>query len=1168
MTITANVQQPSAYSPPLIPVTVPSSAQQKPATPAPSLPDGRQTLKAALGDRSNLENLAQALTTLLANLPENAEAQTVATMLQQNQMSIARESTFMPMSTLKPATVSLEAFIKHQGITMPHFVADVKALASGLREDTWVHPLGNFAGALAWPIPLDIKIQHEVFNVVACNSANLEGLPLSNVQWGALDYLADGHSLSKPEFQDPAKAMEKLLDSPRAQALGEAIQLKVDGIATDRSVNDYVLAAVHLGLDPESIDAAKRNQVAGFDLAALTHFGKRPAEVVRALAAHLITTGKTSKGTAELGARLLLARVAPQFLITDIPAGVSIGSQAWANLCLAVAGIEGETPGKTARMSFSAVMQAGEDVPAVSEANQKAILIDWAVANQVIDKSADDIYPADEVENARDAFNKQLNDLKAASSKLEAPLPNRKAMALALLKKRFGDDIDFERKVLRIHYGAEIKGPRFSDPYSLLDITMQGLTVWDSWQIHGNYSIDIQQIIAFTRSAEFNVPEAFDKAFSEVTGNYKSIKQDLMMNAITHLPLEDRTALNYGELRFFKENSYRRSLIPFTADSLFHSSMTILVQTEHEGKTRSYAFDTVKGFISKTLSPPSNRQPEYISNEVTRVEEFSPPAEAYSLKDNSTRYRRPNLFQTPRIRDVAATVVKGLGIDDDSIRRQAEGRTWSEKRTDALNSIGNFLLDLIPLRSAIVNLNNGNYKDAATDLAFDIFGFVTAGLGMAGKLTKVAGKTGSTISKAAQGSRIIGATAFSAFNPLGGLGDITVGAGKLALQGTHAVASGVQQLRSMASGVDLAQASTRFEAAATGALKVGDQTVTGSAVKHNNKWYAFDAGSQQPYGPPLGNFDPVDTLMPPPHKMHTHTPQRVQPYPVRPPHPHVGATKLPLPAGDYVDNTLGKLVPGHFIPGNGMDQTKAHFTQQMENYHNTVKAGGVLPATPTLPPLPKQMPPGDLITEALKVSQGVVFGESHSQMASFKLLMANMQTFKAQGVKKVYFEGVIDLPPFGAVDDGISSLGSTKNVRTNPTFKELRDEFRKNGIDVMPLDHYYLTRHKDERPFRARTVQGINSEIRLKEFNYFAAETIQANSGTEKWIALVGNAHMNTSEDVTGLAELTGTLGIGVFDNANVPATVGFKDTRHVPDPKLPLKRGDLPGNLHIYMKP
>jgi hypothetical protein len=197
-----------------------------------------------------------------------------------------------------------------------------------------------------------------------------------------------------------------------------------------------------------------------------------------------------------------------------------------------------------------------------------------------------------------------------------------------------------------------------------------------------------------------------------------------------------------------------------------------------------------------------------------------------------------------------------------------------------------------------------------------------------------------------------------------------------------------------------------------------------------------------------------------------------------------------------------------------------------------------------------------------------VFGESHSQMASFKLLMANMQTFKTQGVKKVYFEGVIDLPPFGAVDDGISSLGSTKNGRSNPTFKQLRDEFRKNGIEVLPLDHYYLTRHKDEGPLRSRTIQGVNSDIRLKEFNYFAAETIQSNSGTEKWIALVGNAHMNTSEGVTGLAELTGAVGIGVFDNKNVPASVGFRDTRHVPDPNQPLKRTDLPGNLHIYMKP
>ncbi|MGH8450853.1 membrane-targeted effector domain-containing toxin [Pseudomonas sp.] len=1134
---------------------------------APS-PDGRLALNTALGDRRDLQKLVHALRTVVKTLPENAEAAAVLAALKETHVAIDPHSSLRREQTFTQHDVSLDTFLQAKGIRPPTSVADLQTLADTFADHSLTHPLGNFGGALSWALPLSVANQRKVFDVVACNSANLEGLPLQTPRLGALDYLTSAVSLSASDIQAPDKALEKLLDTSRSQALGEAIQRDIQGIATQSSINDYVLAAIHLGLEPESIESPKRNNVAGFNLAAHAYFGKSPADVIEALTDHLRNSGRTSSDNAELGARLLLARVAPQFLVKDIPAGVDMGSQAWTNLCLAVSRIEAETPGKSALMSFGEVMLAADEMPPVSESTQKALLIDWAIANQVVDEHMDETYSNEDVELARVAFNQQQSDLKTASEMLETPMPNRKAMALALLKKTFGDGIDFEHKALRINYGSETPGPRFSDPYSMLDITMQGLKLNDSWQVFANNTLDLQAFTAFTQRPEFNIPATFDKAFSEVTKHYKDIKQHLMMNAITHLPLEDRTQLNYGKLRFFKENSYKTSLIPFVDDSLFHSSTTIQVQAEHNGQTRSYAFDTEKGTIKKILTRPADRKPEYVSNEVNKIEEFFPDANALALQEYRTIYHRPNHFQNPRIQQVAATVVKGLGIDSAAVRRQAEGRTPAEQRSDTLSSMGEFLLDLIPLRSAIVNLSNGNYKDAAVDLALDVFGFVTAGLGMAGKLAKVTGKTSNALTKVVQGSRIIGATAVNAFNPLGGLGDLAVGAGKLAVQSTNAVSTGIQRLRGMGNGADLAYASSRFDAAATGVLKVGDQTVVGSAVKHNDHWYAFDADRLQPYGPPLEGFNPTDTLMPHPLKTYTHTPQRVQPYVVRPPHPHVGAIKAPLPAGDYVENTMGKLVPGHFIPGNGMEQTKAYFTQQMENYHNTIKAGGALPAPPTLPALPKQIPPQDLITEALKVSQGLVFGESHSQMASFKLLMANMQTFKTQGVKKVYFEGVIDLPPFGAVDDGISSLGSTKNGRSNPTFKQLRDEFRKNGIEVLPLDHYYLTRHKDERPLRSRTIQGVNSDIRLKEFNYFAAETIQSNSGTEKWIALVGNAHMNTSEGVTGLAELTGAVGIGVFDNKNVPASVGFRDTRHVPDPNQPLKRTDLPGNLHIYMKP
>ncbi|MCT6971885.1 hypothetical protein, partial [Salmonella enterica] len=87
----------------------------------------------------------------------------------------------------------------------------------------------------------------------------------------------------------------------------------------------YVLSAIHLGLDPESIEQPGRNTVAGFNLAAESHWGMSPASVISALAKHLSDSGKTSLASADLGARLLLARVAPQYLVKDIPATVVYG---------------------------------------------------------------------------------------------------------------------------------------------------------------------------------------------------------------------------------------------------------------------------------------------------------------------------------------------------------------------------------------------------------------------------------------------------------------------------------------------------------------------------------------------------------------------------------------------------------------------------------------------------------------------------------------------------------------------------------------------------------------------------------------------------------------------------------------------------------------------------
>ena len=239
MTTPLSHQPPLPHLPPPPLLTEALQKNTEPASTAEtSEPDTRQALNTALADHRDLQTLAKVLATTVAALPENAEPSAVSTALQENRMPVDPTSSFQRDQRFLQQTASLEAFIKDRDFTVPLTVADLKELAETVAEDAISHPLGNFAGALSWPVPLSVDDQREVFNVVACNSAGLEGLPL-----------------------------EKLLDSPQAQALGAAIQRKVKGIATSSSVNDYVLTAIHLGLDPDTIEQPIRNHVAGFDLA-------------------------------------------------------------------------------------------------------------------------------------------------------------------------------------------------------------------------------------------------------------------------------------------------------------------------------------------------------------------------------------------------------------------------------------------------------------------------------------------------------------------------------------------------------------------------------------------------------------------------------------------------------------------------------------------------------------------------------------------------------------------------------------------------------------------------------------------------------------------------------------------------------------------------------------
>ena len=1108
-------------------------------------------LEQALADKQNLRTLGQKLKETATRLGVNATPQAILSALKSTPMDR------LPASA--NTSVTLEAFITGSGLAVPNSHFALTALADAVLNRAQEHPLGNFGGALSWPLPPSADAQRRLLEATRHYGADHPNPPDMTLSLGVLEYLNSNQPLSTEAANDPAKALESLVSTPRSQALGQTLQTHMNGIATDTSVNDYTLAAINLILDPQALTDPKATQVAGFDLARKAHWGKPVSGIREGLVAHLTAQHQATPGMANIGAYLLLARKAPELLIKDIPDNVTYGSPAWVSLSIAAAAIEAQSPGKVPNMSFAQVMMEAESATlnerAITQQAQSAALRVWGAVNGVLSEEEADRYNPSDREKARNAFNQQASERLEASSQIHAEIPSRKAIALAKLKERFGDTLPFEEKLLTVNDTTQPftralysrnRGP--AGRHSLLDIAMSGLHQY-KWQ-----STD-QRIVDATRghSLEFNVNRVFNTQFTQAIDHRKKGIGVAVKQMIAQLPLADRQKLEHGKLEFYQHNTYILGM-GFTGRTLEEKNEKLLVKATGVNDETVYEIDLRRGCIKTVPNQVLTRKHERDANRDYPIEPFTPTQTSAAKFDQDKEIPHPlptpNSFSSARTQSIVDAFVEHLDIDNKDVVKQAKGTSSYDQQMEQEHKLADFFLDLIPLRSAIVNFRQGNYAEGAVDLGLDIFGFVTAGAGTVAKVAKVGAKAVSTTTKALKVAKILGTTAINEFNPLNGLGDLVKG-------GTRLIDRGVQKIKGVAH--------SPYGEVTVGTFKSAERTVEGSTIVSNGQRYAYDPVQMKPYGSPLEDFNPLDTLAPggstlthSPRQQrgHRYTPMGTGARPIR--------VRQPLPDGDYAESLKGKLEPDHFKP-----DTKAatlnKFNNEMNNYYDAIQETGI-PPRPSIPSVPKPIPAAELLTETLNVSPGVVLGESHKQMASFKVLFDNVETLKRQNVKKVYFEGLIDMPQ-GLVDDGIGILGQSRIPRQNPSFPELRKKLEDNGIEVMPLDHYYLTRHKDVRTPQVPTSAGNGSVQRLKEFNYYAAETIQANSGTEKWVALVGSSHMNTTEGVPGLAELTGSLGIGVTDNHKITGQLGLKARGAVPDPNKPLGRNDVAGDLQIFVQ-
>lgn len=727
------------------------------------------------------------------------------------------------------------------------------------------HPFGDFAGALSWPIPLTVAQQKEVLDAT---SVYLDSLDLVSIPGaGVLDYLDVDERLSDEALKDPPAALASLINSTRGQALGLAIQTRLNGIATDVSASEYAMAGIHLSLHQGDIDQPSRSKVAGFDLAGEKLWGKPAVQVFNTLADYLIKERLSSRRLAGLTAALLLVRKAPEFLIEQLPPDLKYGTTAWFNLTVAARTIEAHTPGKVAYMTFAQVMASAESAVQVDsqvvQHVQAAALADWGVVSGVVQKNHSEHYTRDELESAKTHFNLQLADRLNTSILLNSELPSRQAIALARLKNTFKGDLPFEERLLEQPKVIALDGahlyPTLNGRYSLLDIVMMGGPPYYQWTTRDPRLLPLLDQI--NAPLELGVTEAFQTQFENAVSNLKQGARLFVKHLIAELPLEDRKNLEHGHVSFYQYKTYRLSL-NLWGRNLISTDRMLRVKVELDHESKLYEIDLKKGGIHTST---------YDSAEATERTNPSVPSikhtiESFNLADEAKAEKLlahtangisvPASYSSERTELIAQAFVEHLDLDSEDILNAAKGQTTQERENAVVQKVIDFVVDLIPFKSAITNFINGKYFDGAVDLFFDALGFVTAGASTVAKLTQVVGKSASALSRGLRAARVIGVFVISELNPLTAF----VAGGKFLVMGVKYLGlKGLQQLdrfREAVFGYDLLiGVSKQHGPAALGVFQVGAHSYESVGVLQGAGWYPYSPLSKRPYGVP-GDFRP------------------------------------------------------------------------------------------------------------------------------------------------------------------------------------------------------------------------------------------------------------------------------------------------------------------------
>ncbi|MDY7532917.1 hypothetical protein RGV33_14710 [Pseudomonas sp. Bout1] len=551
---------------------------------------------------------------------------------------------------------------------------------------------GNYWRALQ-VMPLLAAQRQQVLQAVAAF------LPSQDVT--LFDFLSEAIIGERTREQVRAEADRLLLQLASAQAQALAARLSetvgwygehASATNTRASRNALLFAALILSLDPGA--GARRATVAGYDLTDSYNWGLPFAEVRNVVEA-MVRRKVSRPNAAPMAAHLLLAGVAPEFLVRDIRGEVSyMSSHTWVHFKQYVDLIEAETPGASRAMSFTDFMALIYFVtPARRVRRGTAPITDWAVANGVLPPHSAARSTADK-NRAIAALNEQLNRLQVSTEQLEAPDASRYDMAVQDLQRVFPGNLHLEQLIIqwRPAPGAPaatgpVSGIASTTAVSMAQLHMAGLLTTDA----AHWRSTLKELDFAGMAQRFNELSALHTAFAVTfEQRYGDVRTALMQSIVywmSQLTLLSREAMEYGDLQFYRLRQ------PQPGASV--GRYGVLVLSQYFGDRHFYEFFPRQLKVARlpglayqafaTAADAANPKGRELPIDWSAYHLGTNPVEQQHATVSAERFAHlpavygprpavPNTFSSPRSQGIAATIIdKHLlaGIDQ---ARQAAGR--------------------------------------------------------------------------------------------------------------------------------------------------------------------------------------------------------------------------------------------------------------------------------------------------------------------------------------------------------------------------------------------------------------------------------------------------------------------------------------------------------------